>query len=706
MILRVCVCIPIFDNPKTIEKVVIDTLTGTEFPVLVVDDGSVIPVTELLAAEVCRIALLSGRLRVVRLPLNLGKGAAIKTAFQDCVERGFTHLLTMDGDGQHFASEIPKLVNEARANPWDLIIGNRRFAETKDVPKVSKFGRKFSNFWVNFETGTRIKDSQSGFRLYPLFQLQTMKLWTRRYDFEIEILIRLLWRGVGIREVEIEVYYPEPGERVSHFDKFWDNARISMLNTLLVTISLLKMPHSPRAKGLALGVGVFIGCTPFYGIQTFIAMGVALLFRMNAPLIIVGTQISIPPLAPFLMVASLSIGQQLHSLWGYGPGNHFLNWLAGSSVLGASLGFLVGGVAYITAYRFHQKTEKKSNWNGRTRGGVVGNGILKLIMRHLGIQPAYLCLYFVVPYFYIFAPKGRRSADEYWSLVRPEAGFLRRQLLILRQYFVFAQITMDGVYQSFHGVPKFQAKSEGREYIARGEDTRQGTIMLGAHVGGWGLAASLLKVFGVRSSVHKVQYESAGLTIEKLKAKENAVHLMQSAASGNKPALQIRELLAQGQPVAIMGDRPVGNQFELVKFFGKLAPFDVTPFRIAAACDCQLLFTYGFKGAGNFYNFYAKAPRTYSFSESVTANTPKELLLYRWVQEFAQDLEGMLRQYPEQWSNFYPFWSSLPVPPEGPAEGKEVSKARNYLLEELRKPATSPAVSEPAPKSSVETIPP
>src|SRR4051812_6938165 len=120
MILRVCVVIPTFNNSRSISEVVKDVLTSTAHPVLVVDDGSETPVVNCLYSWEVRQALESGRVRVVRLERNAGKGAALKCAIEDCVSHGFTHMVTLDADGQHHGYEIKKLTELAKLHPWDL----------------------------------------------------------------------------------------------------------------------------------------------------------------------------------------------------------------------------------------------------------------------------------------------------------------------------------------------------------------------------------------------------------------------------------------------------------------------------------------------------------------------------------------------------------------------------------------------------------
>ena len=112
------------------------------------------------------------------------------------------------------------------------------------VPGKSSFGNKFSNFWFWFETGIRLPDTQTGYRCYPIRAMQGMKFFTRKFEFEIEVIVRSVWKGIPITFVPVNVYYPPKAERISHFRPFTDFTRISILNTVLVTLALLY--YKPR----------------------------------------------------------------------------------------------------------------------------------------------------------------------------------------------------------------------------------------------------------------------------------------------------------------------------------------------------------------------------------------------------------------------------------------------------------------------------
>lgn len=648
MMLRVCVVIPTYNNPTTIEAVCEDALVTTPFPVLIVDDGSHRPVDEVLQSLMVRQARASGRLRVVRQGVNAGKGRALQIAIRDCAARGFTHMVTIDGDGQHYAREIAKVVEVAKAHPWDLVIGHRRMSGDS-VPSVSKFGRKFSNFWVNYQTGTDVLDSQSGFRLYPLFHVQNMSFWTTRYDFEIEILIRLMWNGVRVHDVEIDVFYPPKEDRVSHFHKFWDNARISLLNTVFVVLALLRTHRTPGRMSAAIGLGVFIGCTPLFGLHAFIGAAAAFAFRLNAILVFIGTQVSIPPIAPFLILGSIKIGKVI-----WPDRGHLLPWVTGSILLGLGLGALATALSYVAFVGSRRAQMSKANWTGRSRGGRFGNGFVKAVLVLFGRRAGYFCLFFIVPYFYVFAPRGRRALNEYWTLVKPDERWARRQGRILQHFYRFGTVLMDRIVQTNSKTAAFTINRDGRDHILDPLRAGRGVILLTAHMGSWDLAASLLRDDGMREKVKVVEYAHG-------RAKDDL--RLDSSVTSAQPVFEIHELLSAGGCVGLMGDRPMADRIELLPLLGRLAPIDVTPFRIAAATGVPLLFTIALKGEGIAYHLSAGSARVYKYDRERSRDSQ----LIEWATEYARFLEEKIQQAPDQWFNFFRMWSALPVLPNGAA---------------------------------------
>jgi uncharacterized protein (DUF2062 family) len=202
------------------------------------------------------------------------------------------------------------------------------------VPGKSSFGNNFSNFWFRVETGYRMPDTQSGYRLYPLHLLQNMKWVTRKYEFEIEVLVRAAWKGIPVRSVPVTVYYAPKEIRVSHFRPFKDFTRISILNTALVLIAFLwvKPVHffrmlfrknglklalrnqlfnpaeSDLLKSISISFGVFMGIVPIWGFQLLVAIFLAVLLKLNKALVIIAANISIPPMIPLIIFGSYQMG--------------------------------------------------------------------------------------------------------------------------------------------------------------------------------------------------------------------------------------------------------------------------------------------------------------------------------------------------------------------------------------------------------------
>ncbi len=223
------VVIPHYNHLKTLRQVAEQCLAVWPH-VLVVDDGS----DEAPEAYLQGLAVDS-----LRQAHNQGKGTAILTGAAWAREHGFSHIVTIDADGQHDPKEVPLLIHGAQQHPYSLILGVRKFDNT--VPFGSRFGRKFGNFWVHVQTGKSVQDIQSGYRCYPVNLLNTLRIWSKRYAFEVEIVVRALWAGFGIEEVPVSVSYTS--DRISHFSQWKDNLRLTGLNTYLTTRAMLPLAH-------------------------------------------------------------------------------------------------------------------------------------------------------------------------------------------------------------------------------------------------------------------------------------------------------------------------------------------------------------------------------------------------------------------------------------------------------------------------------
>ena len=226
----ICVVIPTYNNASTICDVVGRTRLQCD-DVIVVCDGSTDGTAELLRS-------MEG-ITLVENARNGGKGEALKLGFRKAISMGFAYAVTLDADGQHFPEDIPVLLSANIKHPGKLIVGQRRGLDKADRSLGSKFANAFSNFWFCVQTGVMLKDTQTGYRLYPLRKLHGLSLLTSRYEAELELLVFSSWHGVDIISEEVSVYYPPREERVSHFRPVADFTRISVLNTILCVLAIV-----------------------------------------------------------------------------------------------------------------------------------------------------------------------------------------------------------------------------------------------------------------------------------------------------------------------------------------------------------------------------------------------------------------------------------------------------------------------------------
>jgi len=222
-----CVIVPTYNNAGTIVKVIKDLLLYTK-NIIVVNDGSDDD-TLCLLADIKSIFVIS-------YDKNHGKGYALKKGFKKAIELGFRYSLTIDSDGQHFASDIPAFISMVNEFPDSLIIGSR-FLEQENMPSKNSFANKFSNFWFQLQTSQKLPDTQSGFRLYPLNKIKKIHLFSYRYETGLEILVRCAWNFIPVKTVPISVYYPPEDQRISHFRPGIDFFRISILNTIFTLLA-------------------------------------------------------------------------------------------------------------------------------------------------------------------------------------------------------------------------------------------------------------------------------------------------------------------------------------------------------------------------------------------------------------------------------------------------------------------------------------
>lgn len=234
---KLCALLPTYNHHKEL-PVIVHRLRSAGLPVFIVDDGSdqkTNTILETLDAQ------------IFSLPVNSGKGAALKKGFLWVAEQGYTHAFQIDADGQHALDDLEHFIDISKKDPQALVSGNPVYDSS--IPFARKIGRWLTHVWVFIETlSFKIKDSMCGFRIYPLKStlsiIQEFPIGDRM-DFDTEILVRLFWKGTTLIMLPVKVTYPEGNH--SNFDVLKDNWSITKMHTRLV-FSLLSKPFRRKVK--------------------------------------------------------------------------------------------------------------------------------------------------------------------------------------------------------------------------------------------------------------------------------------------------------------------------------------------------------------------------------------------------------------------------------------------------------------------------
>lgn len=387
--MKVAIVIPVYNHGKTLSEVIgrcinvchtfsIDnaqnnlSLKLSSNDILVIDDGS---------EDDGIKSIQDFPIQIIQHSVNKGKGAALIKAAQSLKKQGYSHMIALDADAQHFPEDIPDFIQAIIQNPYAFIIGKRDFS-APNIPFSSRFGRKFSYFWMFIQTGYTISDMQSGYRAYYLETLLCLNLKETRYSFEIEALVKAAWAGFAIKEIPIKVYYQKGNERISHFDKIKDNIRISILNTKLTVRALIPIPFrhyaldvegrgmsllsplkslqillqnsSPVHLAISSAVAFFVCSLPLLGLQSILLLFFINLWHLNRLCALVVIPLSWPPVLPALCIL---VGYKIwHGTWltqfsmetlYYQFWQRFFDWILGSLILAPFLGGLMGMIVYL-----------------------------------------------------------------------------------------------------------------------------------------------------------------------------------------------------------------------------------------------------------------------------------------------------------------------------------------------------------------------
>ncbi len=640
---QACVIIPVFNNARTVGDVVRGAVKHVT-TVIVFDDGSTDG-----SAESAQAAGAT----VLRRNANTGKGTALRRLLEAAHERGFAYAISLDADGQHLPEDLPQFLEAALKNPGALILGVRDLVAA-GAPASSEFGRKTSNFWIWFETGIRVPDSQSGFRGYPLPESVQLKPWGRRYEFEADVLLRAAWAGIPIRTVPIHVVYP--ADRVTHFRLVVDNIRIVALNTAACLRMPLPLPLGPRLKRLPRRPGLSL-----FALRSWAWLG-GQGPGWRAAAAAAGIVCSLDTVEPWLrlvaglacVLAGLGALPALIAATGWAALVHQgLRPAIAAAVVMAAFA-LFGG---LEAMRSPPRPEA-TQWTGQSRGGVFGHWFFFQVTRRFGLSLAYWVLYPVTFYFLCTWRSARNASLQFLERTLGPAPLPVRLGRTYRHFLAFARTMVDRALFATRGKGVFRYEENGIDHIRSAAANGRGAILLTAHLGNWEVAAELLGEAGEKLAVVAYRGDHEKLTRYMDRAQGPRPRIIE-VGSDLFSSLEMLRSLREGTVLAVQGDRPIDRHVVRVPFLGHEAPFPVGPFLLAALSGAPLIATFSVQVAPATYRFFAEPPAQLSFR----SDQSRDAQLRTWVQQYVFQLEALVRRYPYQWFNFYEFWDAAPPTP-------------------------------------------
>lgn len=388
MSIKPVVVAPSYNNAGTLVDV-LTRVAALGLPILLVNDGCTDATDDVFNAWARQHPRVDARM--VRHRRNRGKAAALKTGFAAAIQAGYTHAITIDTDAQHDPELIPRLLEAARHQPLAYVLGVRDDRHA-DYPARSRVGRRLSNLFIRLECGVRVADSQCGMRVYPLDLIRAVHCRAGRFGYEAEMITRAAWAGCPIAEVPINTRYLPAGQRVSHFNPWWDTILGVLTHVRLLGREMTPLSHRryhpsdlPPPKRVtareilswlnplrawrelrggavdrselaaALATGVFVANLPAYPFQTALCVYLARRLHLNPLATIAGSQISTPPIGAALIAAAIFVGHlalhgsrplwpnfySAHAIWHSLAWPMLLDWAVGGVIIGVILAAIV-----------------------------------------------------------------------------------------------------------------------------------------------------------------------------------------------------------------------------------------------------------------------------------------------------------------------------------------------------------------------------
>jgi len=703
------VAVPVYNNHRTMRRVVEGVLEAG-LPIVVVDDGS----TDGSAEAVADL-----NVEVLTHARNQGKGAALMTAARHIQASGGTHMICFDADGQFEPRDIGAFITGIQDRPGTLFYGVRRFLS--DASGSSVFGRKFSNFWARMTTGKKVRDSQCGFRAYPIDVLLGLSIKSTRYDFEVEAIVRASWAGVRLEGIPVEVTYSPPEGRVTHFRPLVDNARISRAFTRLVIRAMLPVPHKmvhqaegtstrevlspwhpvvlfkalltegskPWELAAAVGLGLFIATLPIFGLHGIAIIFLATLYRLNRLLAFSVSHLCAPPFVP---AVCLLVGYRIRykewlstfnaeTLWNQLDARLF-DYILGSlvvapaiAVLGAALTFALAATVAVVMGKETDQAPPLKDVTAKY-GSARGIGFFRFLISAIGLRGAYFFLIFPVTFYYLFRPGVRASVRPYVTRRFPQAGPLRSAFHGFRVVMEFSRTMVDQTAQMIKGPALFTLDVMRHKELKKILEGDRGVILLMTHAGNWKATISALEI--TDRPVNLLLYVETSVAVS---VPGNAPRILGSAKIINVNGsfgglIEATAALGNRETVSIMGDRAWGGRSVEVEFLGDCASVPESPYRLTQSTGARLLVVFVVRNGHRKFSVEFTELAYYG-DEQLT----KQQISAQLAQKYVECVEDFVARHPYSWFNFYDFWQK-PEPAGGHADREERPDLRGGISSE------------------------
>ena len=291
-----------------------------------------------------------------------------------------------------------------------------------------------------------------------------------------------------------------------------------------------------------------------------------------------------------------------------------------------------------------------SLWHGKSKGNKTGYQVFVWILKTFGVRPAYLLLRFVAFYYFLFSFKASRQI---YSLYRRRLGFSRLKAIakIYTNYYLLGQCIIDKVVV-MSGIPnQFTYNFDGEENLKEIAALQKGGILLSAHIGNWDIAGHLLK--RLDATINILMFDGEQKQIKEYLATVTGKKFINIIFIKDDLShiYEISDAFKKNELVCMHADRFLeGTKTTITNFLGAPARFPIGPFVLANMFKVPVSFVFAVKEGSLHYHFFASKIKNYQ-------GLQKKIVLQQMLQEFAGEMEMTVKKYPEQWFNYYNFWT-------------------------------------------------